>query len=86
MLATSCNVESLLKEISANGATLSNEDDASRQQCLAAARSLCYALETPLEAILSIMQKSLPPSLSFVHLLIIGVNLANTPGCNSNWY
>ena len=52
MLATSCNVESLLKEISANGATLSNEDDASRQQCLAAARSLCYALETPLEVIL----------------------------------
>lgn len=54
MLATSCNVEGLLKKISANGATLSNEGAASKQQFLAAARSFCYALDTPLEAILGL--------------------------------
>ena len=47
------DVNTLVKEINSSSSGLNegkNED--ARQQCLAAARSLCYALETPLDSTL----------------------------------
>ena len=47
------DITALVKEINSSSSSLNqdkNED--ARQQCLAAARSLCYALETPLDSTL----------------------------------
>ncbi|KAK0513545.1 hypothetical protein JMJ35_003909 [Cladonia borealis] len=46
------DVPALLKEIEANGMKLSEGGGQVRQQCLAAAQALCYALETPMESII----------------------------------
>ena len=45
------DIPTLLGQVHANGNDLAGNENA-RQQCLAAARSLCYALETPRESIL----------------------------------
>ena len=45
------DIPALLKEIEANGMGLGEGGGQARQQCLAAAQSLCYALETPSESI-----------------------------------
>ena len=49
---TPYNIQALLKEIDTTGKSLSKDNQKARQQCLSAARSLCYALETPVESIL----------------------------------
>ena len=51
MATTPFDIPALLKKVEVNGDNLSGNDEA-RQQCLAAARSLCYALETPRESVL----------------------------------
>jgi len=51
MSNTPFDVFALLKTVNSTGNDLSGNEDA-RQQCLAAARSLCYALETPRESVL----------------------------------
>ena len=45
----------LLQEIEANGKQLGEGGAQARQQCLAAAQKLCYALETPMHSILRIV-------------------------------
>ena len=46
------DIPALLQEIEANGKKIGEGGAQFRQQCLAAARALCYALETPMESIL----------------------------------
>lgn len=46
------NVPDLLEQIQIAGKDVDNDDGESRRQCLQAARSLVFALETPSEAIL----------------------------------
>ena len=46
------DIPALLQEIEANGKKLGEGGAQVRQHCLAAARALCYALETPMESIL----------------------------------
>lgn len=50
--STPYNIPALLKEIDTTGKSLGRDNRKARQQCLAAARSLCHALETPVESIL----------------------------------
>lgn len=50
--STPYNIPALLKEIDTTGKSLGRDNQKARQQCLAAARSLCHALETPVESIL----------------------------------
>lgn len=58
MSNTPFDIPSLLKEVQSNGTGLSGNEEA-RRQCLAAARSLCYALETPLESLTRIQYAEL---------------------------
>ena len=51
MSATPFDIPRLLKNVYINGNDLSGNEEG-RRQCLAAARSLCYALETPRESML----------------------------------
>lgn len=54
MSSTPYDIPALLKAIDANGKDLGKDKGEARQQCLAAARELCYVLETPVESILRI--------------------------------
>ena len=58
-LPTPFDVPQLLEDIQAYGADLSR-DEVARQQCLAAARSLFYALETPHETLARLHYAELP--------------------------
>ena len=51
MSSTPFDIPALLKEVESNGKDLIGNETA-RQRCLAAARTLCYALERPREAVL----------------------------------
>lgn len=51
MSTTPFDIPSLIEKVHTNGSNLSGNEEA-RRQCLAAARSLCYALETPRESVL----------------------------------
>lgn len=51
MSSTPYDIPGLLEKIGIMGKQLYKEDGDARQQCLAAARSLCFALETPVESI-----------------------------------
>ena len=59
MSATPFDIPALLKDIENNGSNLSGNEEA-RQQCLASARSLSYALETPRETLLRIQYAQIP--------------------------
>ena len=59
MSATPFDVPGLVKKVCDNGNALSGNEEA-RRQCLAAARSLCYALETPRESVLRLQYGELP--------------------------
>ena len=48
------DIAALVAEVQTNGSKLQGANEEARRQCLAAARSLVYALETPIEAILRV--------------------------------
>ena len=52
MSSTPYNIPALVQKINATSNKLGKDAGEARQQCLDAARSLCFALETPIEAIL----------------------------------
>ena len=52
MASSPYDIPELLKQISINGDKLGKDGGDARRQCLLAARSLAFALETPSEAIL----------------------------------
>ena len=54
MSSTPYDIPALLKAIDANSKSLGKDTGKARRQCLAAARELCYALETPMESILRV--------------------------------
>ena len=54
MSSTPYDIPALLKAIDTNGKSLGKDTGEARRQCLAAARGLCYALETPMESILRV--------------------------------
>lgn len=54
-------VAALTDEITASGREVQGQgNDDARQQCLTAARSLCYALESPLVSLLSLGCAEIP--------------------------
>ena len=61
MVSVPFKVAALISEITISGRELQGQgkDDA-RQQCLAAARSLCYALESPLDSLLRLSYAEVP--------------------------
>lgn len=61
MASTLFNVAALIDEITTSGRELERRsNDDARQQCLAAARSLCHALESPLDSILRLSYAEVP--------------------------
>ena len=54
MSSTPYDVPALLKAIDTYGKNVGKNKGEARRQCLAAARELCYALETPIESILRV--------------------------------
>ena len=52
MSSTPYNIPALVKEISTTSKRLGKDNGEARRQCLNAARSLTFALETPIESIL----------------------------------
>ena len=50
--STPYNIPALVQKINATSNNLGRDAGEARQQCLGAARSLCFALETPVEAFL----------------------------------
>jgi len=48
------NIPALLETINSHGKSLTRDDEERRKSVLSAARELCFALETPIEAILRI--------------------------------
>ena len=52
MSSTPYDISALLKEVNTNALNLGRDNEEARRQCLAAARSLCYALETPVESVI----------------------------------
>lgn len=72
MTATPFNIPELLTSIVSNGNDLSDRPEA-RWRCLAAARSLCYALETPLEAMQRLLYADVAHQASIRTCLELGV-------------
>lgn len=52
MYSTPYNIPALVEKINATSNILAEDNGEARRQCLDAARSLCFALETPVESIL----------------------------------
>lgn len=64
MSAAPYDVSALIKEIISSGDRLQDgkEKEDARQQCLAAARTLCYALETPRDYVFRLNYAEVDPA------------------------
>jgi len=65
------DVPKLLADIQINGSTLIDGHEDARLQCLAAARTLCHALETPREAIITRCYAQVRAIVLFLYFVVI---------------
>ncbi len=65
------DVPKLLADIRINDRNLTNGHEDARLQCLAAARTLCHALETPREAIITRCYAQVRATLPFLYFVVI---------------